>query len=155
MASKALVGVAAASLSEVEDLTLPQFRALVVLTQGPAPVGELATTLAIHPSTATRLCDRLVRKRLVRRHRGRTDRRSTEVALTDDGRRLVDDVVARRRHAIRGILGRLSPSQRTAASRALRAFAVAAGEVEPSAVDGDPFGWAAAAGLPESDSTAL
>src|SRR6476659_9486342 len=71
IASRALVGVAARSLVGVDDITLPQYRALVVLTR-PAPVtiGDLATALDIHRSTATRLCDRLERKGLVRRRPG-------------------------------------------------------------------------------------
>lgn len=146
VASRALVGVAAASLADLEDLTLPQFRALVVLSaRGPCPVGTLASALSIHPSTATRLCDRLVRKRLVRRTRGRVDRRSTEVALTAAGHDLVDEVVARRRRAIGQVLGAMRPADRDAAIAALRAFGVAAGEAEPDAVAGDPFGWALAA----------
>ena len=52
VASRALVGVAARSLAGVDDITLPQFRALVVLTGGiPVTVGDLATTLDIHRST--------------------------------------------------------------------------------------------------------
>jgi DNA-binding Lrp family transcriptional regulator len=66
-ASRALVGVAARSLAVVDpEVTLPQYRALVVLaSRGPRLVGELAEALVIHPSTATRLCDRLVAKKLV------------------------------------------------------------------------------------------
>ena len=66
VASRALVGVAARSLAGVDDVTLPQYRALVVLTRPVSiTIGDLATTLDIHRSTATRLCDRLERKGLV------------------------------------------------------------------------------------------
>ena len=62
-ASRALVGVAARSLAEVEDdVTLPQFRALVVLAAGERQLGELAEALDVHPSSATRLCTRLDRR---------------------------------------------------------------------------------------------
>ena len=63
------MAVAARSLAAVDDdVTLPQYRALVVLAaRGPQLVGQLADTLAVHPSTATRLCDRLVVKKLVER----------------------------------------------------------------------------------------
>ena len=56
-ASRALVGVAARSLAVVDaEVTLPQYRALVVLAaRGPRLVGELADELSIHPSTETRL----------------------------------------------------------------------------------------------------
>jgi DNA-binding MarR family transcriptional regulator len=139
-ASRALVGVAAASVAQLDDITLPQFRALVVLSSsGGETVGELAHALDIHPSTATRLCDRLVRKRIVRRVRGRSDRRATEVTLTPAGRRVVDDVMDRRRRSITAVLARMAPAERAAATTALAAFAAAAGE---SALT-DPFAWAA------------
>ena len=69
-ASRALVAVAARSLATAAatEVTLPQYRALVVLAaQGPLRVGDLAEALGIHPSTTTRLCDRLVERKLVRR----------------------------------------------------------------------------------------
>lgn len=138
VASRALVGVAAASLADSEEITFPQFRALVVLsTGGHATVGALAHALDIHPSTATRLCDRLVRKRLIRRVRARADRRETDVTLTAEGRRIVEQVMVRRRRAITAVLDRMSPRERTAARQALAAFAEAAGESTPD----DPFAW--------------
>jgi MarR family len=86
-ASRALVAVAARSLAAAGDeVTLPQYRALVVLAaQGPQGTAELAAALAVNPSTATRMCDRLVRKGLVRRHRLAGDRRAVRIALTAAG----------------------------------------------------------------------
>ena len=138
-ASRALVAVAATSLAGTEEITVPQFRALVVLSSGGhATVGALAHALDIHPSTATRLCDRLVRKRLIRRVRARADRRETDVMLTAEGRRIVEQVMVRRRRAITAVLDRMSPDQRAAAGAALAAFADAAGESTS-----DPFAWGA------------
>src|SRR4029078_9681087 len=84
VASRALVGVAARSLAGVDDVTLPQYRALCVLTRPVSvTIGDLAMTLDIHRSTATRLCDRLERKGLIRRRPGVSDdRRETPVGLT-------------------------------------------------------------------------
>jgi DNA-binding MarR family transcriptional regulator len=138
-ASRALVAVAARSLADLDDVTLPQYRALVLLT-GPAPVtvGDLAEALDIHPSTATRLCDRLERKRLVRRHPGSADdRRETTLTLTAGGRRLVDRVTAHRRRDLAEIVAAMRPRERSQAIHGLSAFARAAGELPV----GDPFGW--------------
>jgi DNA-binding MarR family transcriptional regulator len=137
-ASRALVGVAARSLADV-DVTLPQFRALVVLSRpAPVTVGDLAKALDVHPTTATRLCDRLVRKRLVRRHPGvGADRRETILSLSAPGRRLVDRVTARRRRDLAAIVERMDRRDRQAVVEALTAFARAAGE----RFSGDPFGW--------------
>ena len=129
-ASRALVGVAARSLSAAtDDVTLPQYRALVVLAaRGPRRVGDLAESLGVHPSTATRLCDRLVDRRLVRRAIDRTNRRETTIALSAKGRTLVDAVTDVRRAEIREIVERIPLRSRTAAVDALHAFADAAGE---------------------------
>lgn len=138
-ASRALVAVAARSLAGVDEVTLPQFRALVVLTRPAAvTVGDLAEALDVHPSTATRLCDRLERKRLVRRYPGMsTDRRETTVSLTARGRRLVGRVTDRRRRDLAAIATAMRPEDRTHAIIGLTSFADAAGELPGL----DPFGW--------------
>ena len=140
IASRALVGVAARSIAGVDEVTLPQYRALVVLMRpSPVTVGDLAVVLDIHPSTATRLCDRLELKRLVRRRPGiSTDRRVTPVSLTPKGRRLVESVTEHRRRDIAGIVASMSPEERHNVIRSLTAFAIIAGEV-PGV---DRFGWA-------------
>jgi DNA-binding MarR family transcriptional regulator len=130
-ASRALVAVAARSLDDLaEDVTLAQYRVLVELAaRGPQRVAELAAVLVVERSTATRMCDRLVRKRLIQRRRESRDRRAVQVALTAGGRALVDRVTHRRREEITRILERLPPRDRAAVPRALRAFADAAGTV--------------------------
>jgi DNA-binding MarR family transcriptional regulator len=130
-ASRALVAVAARSLGDLaEDVTLAQYRVLVELAaRGPQRVAELAGVLGVERSTATRMCDRLVRKRLIHRRRESRDRRAVQVALTGGGRSLVDRVTRRRREEISRILERLAPRDRAAVRRALRAFADAAGTV--------------------------
>lgn len=142
VASRALVGVAARSLADVDDVTLPQFRALVVLSTRPATtVSDLASALDIHPTTATRLTDRLVRKRLVRRAGRPGDRRVTELHLTEQGSRLVARVTERRRRDVAEIVGRMPSDAWLGVNQALEAFTVAAGE--PG--DVDLFAWEAQA----------
>jgi DNA-binding MarR family transcriptional regulator len=130
-ASRALVAVAARSLDDLaEDVTLAQYRVLVELAaRGPKRVAELACVLGVDRSTATRMCDRLVRKRLVARRRDSRDRRAVHVALTAGGRALVDRVTDRRREEISRVVVRMAPRDRAAVVRALRAFADAAGTV--------------------------
>jgi DNA-binding MarR family transcriptional regulator len=140
-ASRALVAVAARSLAAAGDeVTLPQYRALVVLAaRGPQGTAELAAALAVNPSTATRMCDRLVRKGLVRRHRQAGDRRSVRITLTAAGRELVAEVTRRRRAELARLLGALPPSQHEPVIAAFRAFAAAADELpQPGAA----LGWA-------------
>ena len=129
-ASRALVAVAARSLADLgEDITLPQYRALVVLaTRGPQRAADLAAGLGVTPSTASRMIERLVRKHLIRRARLQDDRRAIRVHLTEAGRQVVAQVTDRRRAEFEAILGQLPSKGRKALTAALRAFAEAAGE---------------------------
>lgn len=125
------MAVAARSLATVgEDVTLTQYRSLVELaSRGPQRPADLATTLGVNRSTATRMCDRLVRKRLVVRRRTHDDRRAVRISLSAAGAELVSEVSRRRRTEIAGIVHRLPAGHRAAVVGALRAFAEAAGEV--------------------------
>jgi DNA-binding MarR family transcriptional regulator len=113
-----------------DDVTLPQYRALVVLaTEGAKSLGELAVALGVHASTATRMCDRLVRKRLVRRRQSSEDRRAVVLELTPTGQDLVAEVTKRRRTEIARIVARLPRDAREALVSALSEFARAAGDI--------------------------
>jgi DNA-binding MarR family transcriptional regulator len=130
-ASRALVAVAAHSLSGLaEDVTLVQYRVLVELAaRGPQHVASLAAVLGVDPSTATRMCDRLVRKGLVSRRRASTDRRTVRVSLAPAGRDLVAEVTQRRRAELGSILSRMPHEDRRPVLAALGAFAEAAGQL--------------------------
>ena len=130
-ASRALVAIAARSLGAAgEEVTLPQYRALVVLaSRGPQRVVDLAGFLDVTASTATRMCDRLARKGLARRQRLSNDRRSVRVSISPAGRDLVATVTQRRRQEIQAIVERMSPADREQLIATLRMFADAAGEV--------------------------
>ena len=135
LASRVLVAVAARSLGAVgDDVTLPQYRAMVVIaSRGPQLLGELATALDVNPSTASRLVDRLVRKGLVTRVTSPTSRREVEIDLSGDGRRVIDGVTASRRHEIARITAAIPKKQRAQLVDALQAFGAAAGEVPEQA----------------------
>lgn len=130
-ASRALVGVAARSLAGLEDeVTLAQYRMLVLLcSRGPQRLAELAAALDVNPSTATRMTDRLVAKKLARRNRVAADRRTVRIAVTEHGRGVVDHVTARRRREIAAIVRPMPARTQQLLVTALRLFADAAGEV--------------------------
>jgi DNA-binding MarR family transcriptional regulator len=141
VASRALVAVAARSLADApDDVTLPQYRALVLLSRSESTVSALAEALDVHPTTASRLVDRLVRKKLILRGRTADDRRKSIVSLSARGRRLVAQVTERRVEDIARIVDRMPAASRRAAVDALAAFAEAAGETG----EVDLFGWNAA-----------
>ncbi len=120
-ANQAIMTLAEDSVHEVRsDVTLTQYRALVALSeQGPCQLGDLAHAMGVGPSTATRMCDRLVRKGLIDRTRHEVDRREIVLSLTDAGEELVHDVAERRRTAVAVLLHSLPPSQLTGMVRDL------------------------------------
>ncbi len=129
-ASRVLVAVAARSLAEEVSVSLPQYRALVVLaSRGPQRPVDLAQALNVDPSTATRMCDRLEGKALITRRRDDGDRRTVVLDLSVEGRRLVDRVTLRRRQEIGQILTAVDPKERANLVRAFTAFGNAAGEI--------------------------
>ncbi len=133
-ASRVLVAVAARSLAEEEAISLPQYRALVVLaSRGAQRPVDLAQALNVDPSTITRMCDRLEGKLLITRQRDEDDRRIVVLGLSAEGQRLVDRVTNRRRNEIEQILTAIEPKERTNVIRAFTAFGNAAGEIPEEA----------------------
>lgn len=92
-------------------------------------MAELAEAVAVTPPTASRLCDRLVKKGLVRRRTDRHDRRQVQIALTQMGRDLVDAVTDRRRQEIADLLAGVPTKTQRSVVAALTQLAAAAGEV--------------------------
>jgi DNA-binding MarR family transcriptional regulator len=129
-AARALVAVAARSLGELDtEVTLPQFRALMVLAyRGPQRASDISSELGVNPSTGTRMSDRLVRKGLVRRVRPADNRREVRLSLTPAGRALVRDVIRRRRTQLRRLVKAMPPDTYPSVTAALREVAEAAGE---------------------------
>lgn len=131
LALQALVGVAAQSVTEVEDrVTLPQLRVLVlVASRGTMNLNALADAMNIHPSNASRACDRLVAAGLLRRAESPLDRRNLVLELTAEGHALIETLVAHRREAIAAVLQRVPDSRRRALVNAMQTFGKAAGEI--------------------------
>jgi DNA-binding MarR family transcriptional regulator len=129
--SRFFVGLAARSVAQVdEDVTLPQFRALVVLvSRGPQRVVDLAQELSVTSSTATRMCERLVRKGLAEKHVRPDDRRAAWIALTPTGRDLVGTVMRHRRAAIAELVSGLPITRPQVFAAVVNALVDAGGEV--------------------------
>ncbi len=142
-ASRALVGVSARSLADVEGkVTLTQFRTLVVLrAHGDSRLNRLSERLQVNASTTLRTVDRLISLGLVARRENPEDRREVLIELTGRGRRLVDDVTAARRSAIEAIVRDMPTRQRTAMVEALLAFAEAADEPLAVGDSATVLGW--------------
>ncbi|MDT4915453.1 MAG: hypothetical protein QOH89_153, partial [Pseudonocardiales bacterium] len=118
------------------EVTLQQYRTLVVLaSRGAQRTVDLAEELGVQPSTVTRMCDRLIRKKLVRRQQRENDRRVAWLCLTEGGKELVGDTMRRRRAEIAAYVEQIDVPDPGAMAAALTALVVAAGETP------DPQWW--------------
>lgn len=91
------------------ELTLPQWRALVIIASGDgARVGEVARGIGRSLPTTSRMVRRLERRGLVTTARDDADRRATLVVATILGRHVWQDIVARRRQLIAASLAGLA-----------------------------------------------
>jgi DNA-binding MarR family transcriptional regulator len=138
-ASRVLVAISSRSLSGTGEVTLAQYRALVVLqSRGPQSAQTLASELGVAASTATRMCDRLVAKGLIQRDAAVESRREVRLVITPTGAGIVAAVSRRRRRELRRIVSAMPERDRATLVRALESFNRAAGEIP----EGDWYlGW--------------
>ena len=136
-ASRLLIAVSARSLAAVEEtLTLPQLRMVVLLEgRGPMKLTALADLLEVNPSTAKRMIDRLRASGMVDREPNPASKREIVVVVSEEGRRVVHEVMARRRAEISAIVARMPEEMRHGLVAALTVFADAGGEPRWSARD--------------------
>lgn len=130
-AARLLVALSVRSLGVSEDaVTLVQLRMLVVLaSQGPTNLSSLAEAVGVHASNASRTCDALVKVGLVDRHDDPNDRRHVVLAVRDEGRKVVQAVLDRRRELSTDVLAGLSASDREALVGPLERLVEVAGDV--------------------------
>jgi DNA-binding MarR family transcriptional regulator len=129
--SRALVALSARSIADTSDVTLPQYRMLVVLDHAASNLTALAGALDVTPSTAMRMIDRLEASGLVERSVPEDNRRVTNLELTAAGRRAVHRVTQRRRRDLRRVVDQVPESERTALAHAMSSFADAVELVWP------------------------
>lgn len=127
-ASRLIVAISARALADEDDsLTLPQLRALVVLSdRQPLKLAGLAGVLGVNPSTAMRMVDRLVAAGAVERQTNPDNRREVVLTLTPAGSDLVARVMEHRREAITEVVRRVPENQRNGLVAGLRALTDAA-----------------------------
>jgi DNA-binding MarR family transcriptional regulator len=129
-ASRALLGIIARSmLRALEEVSLPQFRVLVLLSSaGPLRMGALAERLGVTVSTFSRTADRLVAGGWAVREDNPDSRREVILAPSEKGLGLVTSVTDHRRQLIEDVLRSMTPTERDQLVDSLRAFTDAAGE---------------------------
>jgi DNA-binding MarR family transcriptional regulator len=108
---------------EESGLSLAQCKALFVLA-GPAQHGgfsgrELAESIGLSGAAISRAVDGLVENGHVTRIEDPADRRVRLIAITDEGRRAVDRIVAARMEGMRSFAADLTAEERRTLDRAL------------------------------------
>src|SRR5690349_3435991 len=127
-ASSALV----IALGRAEERVLPrvsvsQLRALLIISrQAPTNLNQLAEELGAIPSSASRLCDRLVAAGLVTRRPGSVDRREVELRVSAEGQRLLDQLRGFRQAEVARVLAGMNTAARHALLAGLGDFQRAA-----------------------------
>jgi len=96
------------------DLSFPQFRSLLILSQesGPAPIHEVAAKLHLSVAATGRNLDRLVREGLVDRQEDEFDRRIKRISLSALGRALITGFHQQRRSHVLNFLSGLPAADR-------------------------------------------
>lgn len=116
----------ALSVAAAGELTLPQWRALVVIGRARAlRVGDIAATIGMTLPSTSRLVRRLERNGLVTTGRDESDRRATLVQLSPEGRVLREKVVQCRRSMIDEALASRASVLPRGLAAGLRVIAVA------------------------------
>ena len=113
---------------DLAGLTPTQLSALATVNQsGPVRLTELAAAEGIAPSTLTRLATALEESGYVRRSAVPGDARASMLAITPDGRAVIERVRQESTLMLAGMLAQLTPGQRAAVATALPALEQLAG----------------------------
>jgi long-chain acyl-CoA synthetase len=109
------------------NLSLPQYRLLIFLSQGSAAATALAGHLAVSPPSLTALADGLVARGLVERRTDASDRRRVAHVVTKKGLRALRDADRAVERSLTALGERLAPAKRRRAVDGLGLWAEALG----------------------------
>lgn len=102
------------SLLETSGLTGPQLAALrEIVRAGSMSAGDLAKALRVGQPTVTGIVERLARRGMLTRVRNGEDRRSVDIAVTEEGRRLLESAPPLLQERFRQRLARLQDWERS------------------------------------------
>ncbi len=127
-ATRIINAIIVKSLAAVdEELSVPQLRVMVTLRDGgQSNLSEVAASLGVNPSNASRTCDQLVKRRLVLRKEDPHDRRRLSLSLSASGRRLLQRVMSRRRELLESIVAPMPLAEQRRLIAAMESFNAAA-----------------------------
>lgn len=109
------------SLQQASGLTAPQLVVLrTIAAAGELAVSAIARSVSLSNATVTGILDRLQARDLIKRRRGRADRRTVKVSLTPTGQDLVDHTPAPLQDLFSQKLGELEDWEQTQILSALQ-----------------------------------
>ena len=95
-------------------ITPPQFVALQWLLElGDMTIGDLSNKMYLAFSTTTDLIDRMEKSDLVKRIRDEQDRRVVRIHLLEEGARIIEEVIDKRRQYLEDVLQQFNQSEVT------------------------------------------
>ena len=134
--ARMVVGISARAADQLGALSVVQLRALTTLRDLRAGnLGQLAASMGIAVSTASRLVDRLVAAGVVDRQPSPRSRREVALVITDRGRELLERYDDLRLDELRSLVGRMTPSRRSDVLDALAEMSAAAEDGQPVPAD--------------------
>lgn len=136
-ASRVMVNILAESLMRVgeEHITVPQFRALDMISTLTDKPTEIARMLNVSPPSVSFLLEKLEEKGLIERRFSTSDRRRTVLALTERGVEVVRRVNDHREKHLKRILENMDEESRSRLNRALEAFTESYFQLKSSGAD--------------------
>ncbi len=132
MASSRIINaVIVKSMASVDaQLTGPQLRVLVILAaHDGTSLSQVAEDLGVNPSNASRTCDQLVQRGMVRRETDPADRRRVALRLAAPGKRMLERVMGRRRQLLESVVAVMAPRDQESLMAAADLFNAAAQEL--------------------------
>lgn len=115
---------------DFRGLTISQLRLLfLVRDMGEPSLGDLAGQMMVRPATLTGLAERLIAQGLVVREHDQRDKRVVRLCLSDEGRRVTEEISAAGRAFVRAVFEEMAPERLEAFATSLEEFAAAAAKV--------------------------
>ena len=100
--------------TSARQLTLSQLKVLKLLQLTEARnIGDVAAFLGISNAAASKAVDRMVRRKFLRRVEARSDRRASELSLTESGRNLLNQYDAAKNQKLAKIFRDFDPEDLT------------------------------------------
>jgi DNA-binding MarR family transcriptional regulator len=107
------------------DMSLPQLRVMLLVSNAPERANHLATKAAVSRPSLTGVLDGLEARGWIRRQEVDGDRRGVSLVVTDDGRRALDAPRVAADGRLEQVLDRVPPDRRAAALDGLAALGTA------------------------------